>query len=153
LSRLELHSEGDGRQFPGLYPRTPTAEERLAYAMLGSALQLIRTLEDPQTGLSAMYLLGKDAQGGEVPPVLLGGDLRRAAEDLDARNFDLLESSAQFLLDREYRHKSKRDEILAFVDGEVTKIKTERNGNPLDKVYQLFVQARKKAEAILVPRS
>lgn len=72
LSRMELHSEGDGRQFPGLYARSPTAEERLAYVMVGSALQLIRALEDPQTGLSALYLLeAKMCRAGRFLPFYL----------------------------------------------------------------------------------
>jgi hypothetical protein len=153
LARMELHSEGDGTQFPSLYVRAPGAVERLAFMLVGRAVKVVQLLEDPQTGLSALYLLSRDAQGQENPPVLLGKTLREAADDLDAKNLDLLESSLQFMLDGEYRHKSKRDEIIASVDSEVNKVKAERNNNPLDKVYQLFLQARKKTDDIVVPRS
>jgi hypothetical protein len=149
-AQMELHSEGDGRQFPSLYVRAATAYERLAFVLIGSALRVVQMLEDPQSGRSAWYLLSRDAQGKENAPVLLGRTLGQAADDLDAKNLDMLESSIRFLLEREYRHRTKRDEILAFVDAEVAKIKVERNNNPLDKVYDLYIQARRKTDDIVV---
>ena len=153
LARMELHSEGDGTQFPSLYIRSATADERLACMLLGSAMQIIRPLEDPQTGVSAYYLLPRDAEGRERPPVLLGATLRQSAEDLDSRNLDVLDFCIQYVLANQYRHKLKRDEVLASIDAEVAKVRDERNNNPLDKTYQLFTQARKKAEDMIGARS
>ncbi|MBV8367489.1 MAG: hypothetical protein JO036_00945 [Candidatus Eremiobacteraeota bacterium] len=147
-ARFELHSEGDGTQFPSLFLRKIGPSEILPELLLASALSIVQTLEDPDTGRKGVYLMRNDAQGREAPPLSLGKSLTDAVDALDALSFDALETQIRGLLARDFLHQAKRAELLANVGAQVDAVKTERP-NPLDKTRQAYIAAQARVEDLL----
>jgi hypothetical protein len=147
-ARFELHTEGDGTAWPSLYLRKITRDETLPLLLLANAIGLVQTLEDPQTGISATYLLTKDSAGRDNPPARLGKDLGEAADAIDAIGFDLLETTTKAQLATTYLHRDKRTELYAAVRKAVDEVTTQRP-NPLDPLRQAYLAADRNAEALL----
>jgi hypothetical protein len=66
--KLELHSEGDGSQYPPLLIANEgdIREKVLPFLFIAKALELITTVVNPTTGSSDLYLLGEDTLGMTV---------------------------------------------------------------------------------------
>lgn len=147
-ARFELHTEGDGTAWPGLFLRKITRDDTLPLLLLANAIGLVQTLEDPQTGISATYLLTKDSAGRDNPPARLGKDLGEAADAIDAIGFDLLDTTVKAQLATTYLHREKRTELYASVRKVVDGVTAERP-NPLDPLRQAYIAADRSAEALL----
>ncbi|HTD36329.1 MAG TPA: hypothetical protein VK669_02350, partial [Candidatus Limnocylindrales bacterium] len=147
-ARFELHSEGDGTQFPSLFLRKVGPAEILPELLLASALNIVQTLEDPETGLKAVYLLRADSAGREQAPLRLGKTTTEAIDGFDAVTFDALESQIRGLLAGDFLHQAKRADLLGKVAAQVDTIKTER-ANPLDKTRQAYIAAQARVEDLL----
>jgi hypothetical protein len=147
-ARFELHTEGDGKQWPSLFLRKITRDETLPLLLLARSLGNVQQLEDPQTGVSAVYLLTKDSSGRDNPPRLLGKDFEEAADSVDALAFDELEHSIDTALASKYLLRAKREELYATVHEAVSEIITIRT-NPLDALRQAYVAADRAVEGRL----
>jgi hypothetical protein len=150
-ARMELHGEGDGTQFPSLFIEDADPKKYLAYLMMGRAASLIQQLEDPDTGLTNIYLVTKNAKGRENDPELLGKDFGSVLDDASLSVYDALTTAVNQALQVEYLHKSKREELLSNVEKQLAEVKAARK-NPLDKIYKAHVQAADFAETVLMPK-
>jgi hypothetical protein len=147
-ARFELHTEGDGTQWPSLFLRKITRDNTLPLLLLARTLGTVQQLEDPQTGVSAFYLLTKDAAGRDNPPRLLGKELGEAADSVDAFTFDELDHSVDTALASTYAHRAKREELYENVRSAVNEVTTART-NPLDALRQAYVAADRAVETRL----
>ena len=152
-ARTELHTEGDGTQFPPLFVRQATPAEAFPFLLLAQAMGLVRPLEDPDTGENAMYLITKNEKGKPQPPVPLGRTLVDAVDEADLTRLDALEVTVRNLLATEYLHKTKRQALVDAIDEQVNGVLSERKNNPLDKIYKRYYEASQRAEVILSQRS
>jgi hypothetical protein len=148
---FELHCEGDGQQFPSLYVRTVSARDVFPFLLIAKAMNAVRQLEDPATGLSSMYLLTKNERGRENSPILLGPTLARAADEATGEVMDQLESLTQSSLAGEYLHQTKREQLVTSINSDLDAIRADVK-NPLDKRYKTALDAANKAEEILSKR-
>ncbi|HTC95775.1 MAG TPA: tubulin-like doman-containing protein [Terriglobales bacterium] len=149
-ARMELHLEGDGSALPNLYVGDVEPKKFLAYLMIGRAMQVVQTLEDPDTGMKNLYLISKNGNGHENP-VPLGRDINDAVGESNVLTFDALVSTIQPLLKNEYLHIQKREALSASVQAQIDEIKAKRK-NPLDKVYRMFYKAGEAAVVLLGTR-
>jgi hypothetical protein len=116
--------------------------------LLARSLGNVQQLEDPQTGVSAFYLLTKDAAGRDNPPRLLGKEFAEAADSVDAFTFDALDHSVDTALASTYVHREKREELYVNVRSAVNEVTTART-NPLDALRQAYVAADRAVETRL----
>jgi hypothetical protein len=147
-ARFELHTEGDGTQWPGLFLRKITRDDALPLLLLGCSLGNVKQLEDPQTGVSAFYLLTRDAAGRDNAPRLLGKEFAEAADSVDAITFDELDNSIDTALTSTYVLRNKREELYVNVHSAVNEITTARP-NPLDALRQAYIAADRAIETRL----
>lgn len=147
-ARFELHTEGDGREWPPLFLRKITREDVLPLVLVANGLGLVSMLEDPLTGNKAAYLLTKDSSGRDNTPTKLGRDLSDAAESVDPMVFDALETNVKARLATDYLHRDKRTELYSSVRKAVDEVTSSRT-NPLDPLRQAYVAADRSAENLL----
>jgi hypothetical protein len=145
---FELHSEGDGQQFPSLYVRSATPRDVFPYLLIAKAMNAAQQLEDPETGISSIYLLTKNERGRDNPPILLGTTIGRAAEEATGEIMDQLESLTTAGLAGDYLNQKKRDDLLVSIHADLDALR-EQVKNPLDRRYKAYLDAANKAEEIL----
>jgi len=150
-ARMELHLEADGSTLPNLYVGDVELKKFLAYLMIGKAMEVVQTLEDPETGLKNLYLVNKNEMGRENQPVPLGRDLNDAIGESNQLTFNALVATIQPLLKKEYLHIQKREALSASVQAQIDEIKAKRK-NPMDKVYRMFYNAGEAAVVLLGTR-
>jgi len=119
--------------------------------MIGKAMEVVQTLEDPETGLKNLYLVNKNEMGRENQPVPLGRDLNDAIGESNQLTFNALVATIQPLLKKEYLHIQKREALSASVQAQIDEIKAKRK-NPMDKVYRMFYNAGEAAVVLLGTR-
>ena len=147
-AKLELHSEGEGKGYPPIFLVSGRDVEILPSLLLARAMKLIGELEDPDTGNKGLYLLTKDERGRDNDPVLLGASDEEIVEKRDVALANRLLSSIQQLLNSDYQHRAKRDEIGVALDKGLAGV-AERIPNPLDKRRKAYKEAVTKAEEML----
>src|SRR5262249_39945749 len=130
LSAMELHGEGDGSQFPSLYAPVVGAAEVFPYMLIAQSMNVLQRLDDPETGATGVYLIMKDDRGREKDPVLLGSTFIDAVNVISAEILGKVQQVVHTLLDGEYKHKSKREQLVQAIQAEVERVKAERK-NPL----------------------
>jgi len=150
-ARMELHLESEGPALPNLYVEDVEPRKFLAYLMIGKAMHVVQTLEDPSTGLKNLYLVNQGEAGADNPPVPLGRDINEAISESNKLTFDALVATIQPLLKKEYLHVQKREALSASVQSQVEEIKARRK-NPSDKVYRMFYNAGEAAVVLLGTR-
>jgi len=150
-ARMELHGEGDGSKLPGLFIPEVDQKKLLAYLMIGKAMGVIQSLEDPDSGLTSLYLLTKNDRGRDNDPILLGKDWATSLEDANLMTYDALLGAIEPALEKDYLHRTKREELINALNVQLDEVKAERK-NPLDKTYKAFAAAVGTAETLLTPR-
>ena len=151
-ARFELHAEGDGTLFPDLFLPEADPKRYLAHLLLAKAMNAVQALEDPDTGVTSLYLITTDDRGLSRDPLNLGKDFADAWVNPNAEAADALSMAVTQALSSEYLHQSKRDELFNKVVAEVDGIKNQRK-NPLDKTVRAYAEAGRLAGAILQQRS
>jgi hypothetical protein len=119
--------------------------------MMARAASLVQALEDPDTGMNNIYLVTKNAKGRDNDPELLGKDFQSVLDDNSLQTYDAITSAVNQLLQSEYLHRKKREELLANLEEQLAEVKAARK-NPLDKIYKAHVQAVDFAETALTPK-
>lgn len=150
-ARFELHTEGDGSQLPDLFLPEADPKRYLANLLLARAMGAVQLLEDPDTGLTGLYLLLSDERGLSRDPIKLGKDFAEAYVNPNAEASDALAMAVNQSLAGDYLHQAKRDELMQKLIGEVDAIKAERK-NPLDKAVRAYSEAARVADTILQRR-
>ena len=151
-ARLELHTEGDGTAWPRLFVATSAEvkHEALPYVLLAKALRLIHEGRNPATGLDEVLLLTKDADGFDNAPVLLGSQFVASADSLSLDNLHSIKTICSSLLaSSAYTHQDRRSEVQRAILANVEAVKALQGGNIQDETYRRFLDAGKRAVAIL----
>jgi hypothetical protein len=146
-----LHSEGDGSQFPDLFLPEADPKRYLAHLLLAKGMDAVQALEDPETGVTSLYLLLNDEHGLAREPMKLGKNFNEAYSNPNAEASDALAMAVTQALASDFLHQSKRDELMKKVIAEVESIKAERK-NPLDKTVRAYTEAARLADTILQRR-
>lgn len=151
-ARLELHTEGDGNAWPRLFVAS-SAEvkvQALPYVLLAKALGFIHEGKNPATGADEVLLLTKDADGFDNDPVLLGKSFIASADSVDLANLHTIKSVCDAALaGGALVHQDRRAEVQRAIVAEVEAIKALRGGNIQDETYRRFLDAGRRAVAIL----
>ena len=151
-ARLELHTEGDGSAWPRLFVAS-SAEVRvqaLPYLLLAKALGLIHEGKNPATGADEVLLLTKDADGFDNDPVALGKNFEGSAESINLDTLHTIKSvCGAMLASAAYVHQDRRAEMQRAILAEVESVKAARGGNIQDETYRRFLDAGRRAVAIL----
>jgi len=148
VAKLVLHLEGDGSQYPRIFPKSDSekrGEEEaknmfyttLAYYLLGTALESIK-LMDLENGTGKMHygMNQTDKYGREVNPIFFGAKLISAYGKIDATIFEKIKNEVDSKLKGEFLNQSKRMEILKKVTSILNEnIKSECNGNKSNPIY------------------
>jgi hypothetical protein len=150
-SRFELFGEGDGSQLPDLFLPEADPKRYLANLLLAKSMELVKTIEDPDTGISSLYLLAKDERGLDREPLKLGKDLADAYADPSAEASDAIGSAVTAALASDYLHEAKREELMSKVMAELDAVKAQRK-NPLDKVVRAYTEATRLVDTIVHQR-
>jgi hypothetical protein len=151
-ARLELHTEGDGTQWPRLFvaSNSEVKAEGLPYVLLAKALGFISEARNPATGADEVLLLTKDSDGFDNDPVLLGKQFITSADAIDMENLHTIKSVCDAALaSTDYLHQDRRAELRRAVLAEVEAVKAARGGNVQDETYRRFLDAGKRAAAVL----
>jgi hypothetical protein len=150
-AKFELHSEGDGSDLPGLFMPEADPKKYLAHLLIAKSMGAVQSLQDPDTGVTGLYLLMKDDRGLDVDPMKLGKDFTEAWSNPNVEAADALEMSVTRGLASDFLHQTKRDELTQKVLAEVDAIKVERK-NPLDKTVRAYTDAARMADTLLQER-
>ena len=145
--KLELHSEGDGGQYPALLIANEgdMRAKALPSLFIAKALELITVIVNPTTGSSDIYLLGTDELGMTIR-TKLGKSLTEIAENIDLKVAQVLEQTANNKLkEDEWKHTDKLNELKQRILDELETVLAERRGDFEDSVYRSFETAARKA--------
>jgi hypothetical protein len=149
---LELHSEGyngklaAGQEFPDLYPDTYKPEDIRPWFMIAEAMGLIQIDTDTATGLSKVYLVTRDEDGLNDMEEL-GTSIERIIETADVRVFEALQSIVEPLLQAEYLHVLKRQDLILSIRKKVEEVGKFHKAN--DPVFIASRNGFMKAKEIL----
>src|SRR5262249_55910622 len=138
-------------QLPDLFMPEADPKRYLAHLLIAKGMGAVQALEDPETGVTSLYLLMKDERGLDADPMKLGKDFAEAWSNPNIAAADALAMTVSGSLASEFLHQSKRDELTKKVIGEVDTIKAERK-NPLDKTVRAYSDAARLADTILQQR-
>ena len=151
-ARLELHTEGDGNAWPRLFVASSAEvrQQALPHLLLAKALGFIHEGQNPVTGANEVLLLTKDADGFDNDPVALGKRFEDSAEGINLDTLHTVKSvCAATLAGPAYAHQDRRTEVQRVILAEVEAIKAARGGNIQDEAYRRFLDAGRRAVAIL----
>jgi hypothetical protein len=121
---VELHSEGNGDSFPGLFLMSASDIRFGHLLLLGRAMGLLAEIEDPLTGLKGVYLLEKDSFGSEDPIRIATTDEEFRVSS-DVRLNLRLKKSITARLDADFRHASKREDLKKQIELERAKFEAK----------------------------
>jgi Tubulin like len=151
-ARLELHTEGDGNAWPRLFVAS-SAEvklEALPYLLLAKVLGYIHEGRNPATGMDEVLLVTKDADGFDNDPVNLGKTFASSADSVGLADLHTIKTVCDAALtSTDYLHQDKRAELRRAVLAEVEAVKAARGGNVQDDLYRRFLDAGRRAAALL----
>jgi Tubulin like len=147
-ARFELHSEGDGRSYPSLFLVSGGDVDILPLLLLGRAMKIIQESEDPKTGKTDICLLTKDARGRDNDPVPLGESEDAIIARRDVALENSLRMSIRAILEKDYQHVTKREEIRTEFDRILDRLAV-RVPNPRDERRKAYNVAVNTAEEML----
>lgn len=150
-AKFELHAEADGSQLPDLFLPEADPKRYLANLLLAKCMEAVQPIEDPETGVTSLYLLLNDDRGLTREPIKLGKNFAEAYSNPNAEATDALATAVTQALGSDFLHQSKRDELMKKIIAEVDSIKAERK-NPLDKTVRAYSEAARLADTILQRR-
>ena len=124
--------------------------QALPYLLLAKALGLIHEGKNPATGADEVLLLTKDADGFDNDPVTLGKRFVASAEGIDLDTLHSIKSVCSAMLaGPAYAHQDRRIEVQRAILAEVEAVKAAQGGNIQDETYRRFLDAGRRAVAIL----
>ena len=125
-------------------------QQALPYVLLAKALGFIHESRNPATGAEEVLLLTKDADGLDNDPVLLGKSFMASADSINLENLHAIRSVCDATLtSASHLHQDRRSEVQRAILAEVEAIKAARGGNIQDETYRRFLEAGRRALAIL----
>jgi len=145
--KLELHSEGDGSQYPELLlaDERTMREKALPSLLIAKALDLITVVTNPTTGVTELYLITEDADLLTVR-TKLGKTLPEVAVNIDLSVAQLLERTAVEKLQQDsWRHIDSRNQLQQKIRDDLKVILAERRDDFEDPIYCRFEAAARTA--------
>jgi hypothetical protein len=111
---------------------------------------LIHEGANPATGANEVLLLTKDADGFDNDPVVLGKVFVESAESVNLENLYTIQTVCNAALaSKEYQHQDRRAELQRAIVSQVETVKAQCAGNIQDPLYRRFLEAGKRAVALL----
>lgn len=156
--RLEVHTEGDGTQFPSIFQ--PTQEElherdqlqrdaAIPYLLFGKALKLFVESKNPKTGANTLHLPVFDEFGANTQNIDLGSDLNYAADNLPFEHIEIIKSRVDAMIQDEFAFADKKKELMGRLASELKEIIAQHNGDKDESVVKRFTVGYKATRTIL----
>ena len=95
------------------------------------------------------FYIDADADGFDNEPVLLGATLIEAVDKLDAKNTAFIKTQAYTLLQNDYRHVDKQQELSSKIVEIIAGIKLECQGDINSVIFKRFNEAGKQAVKLI----
>lgn len=147
-AKFELYGEGDGKAYPSLFLVSGQEVDILPLLLLGRAMKIIQVSEDPKTGKTDVCLVTKDERGRDNDPVPLGESDDAIIGKRDVALENRLRASITALLEKDYQHVTKREEICAEFDSILSDLAI-RIPNARDERRKAYKEAVTTAEGML----
>jgi len=149
---LEVHSEGDGSQFPDLF--IPDAgcirEQARPVLLLGEALGVVRQRVSPATGQPQIIIGRKDADGFDLEPIMLGKNFISALEEISERDlYELRQTLRPLLKPPRFSREEEKNDALAVFIARVDAIKGDRLDDVQDSEVVAWNQAARDSMKIV----
>jgi hypothetical protein len=113
-------------------------------------LGFIHEGKNPATGADEVLLVTKDADGFDNDPVALGKSFTASADSINLETLHNIKSvCTETLSSPGHIHQDRRDEVRRAILSEVEAVKSARGGNIQDETYRRFLDAGRRAVAIL----
>jgi hypothetical protein len=141
---LEVHSEGDGSQFPDIFIADGGSIRVLArpVLLLGEALDVVSQKVSPSTGQTQVIITRKDADGFELEPIVLGKSLISALEEITEKDlYELKQTLIPLLLPPHFAKEEEMVELREKLQSRMAAIKSERLDDVNDPEYVAWNQA------------
>ena len=149
---LEVHTEGDGTQFPDLFvaDRAQVGAKLRPALLVGLALGAIVTSRSLVSGREQLVLARQDADGFDLDPLVLGPDLAGAAEALGEADYYTLSDVIGATLSKgtltdDASRAAARDAIMAAI----APIRTAHGGDAADPEVAAWNGAARDAMKII----
>lgn len=146
--KLLLHTEGDGSQFPSLYPETwddTKKEEFSPYLILAMSMGLIKYgFQGKGYGNQKVYYIDNEKKTS-----LKHQTFRNVVENITEEDAEMIRTMVENKLNTgEYLSRSKRESLKSEIDGSTSEaVKKECAKNKHD--WEKFVDAKDPAKEIL----
>ena len=148
---LEIHTEGDGSQFPSLFVADAGTLARQARPQLlvGRALGIIVDNRSATTGKVSLVLNQIDADGG-IEPMLLGDNLLTVADMIEERQAIALQAAIEAALAAgKGLAESEQADALAIMTAVEKQVVDSLSGDMMHPKVAEWREARRQAMAIL----
>lgn len=135
---LEVHSEGDGSQFPDIFIADAGVirERARPILLLGEALGVVQERVSPSTGQSQIIVARKDADGFDLQPIELGRSFVAALEDVTEKTlFEIRQTLLPLLKPPRYASEDERTGLRDALQKRLDAIKQERLGDTQDPEF------------------
>jgi hypothetical protein len=142
---LEVHSEGDGTQFPDIFimETAAVAEKLRPLLLIAGALGVVTR----SSGASPqLVVVRKDADGFDLEPLTLGADWQDAALNASEATYDLLRGAVTARLGQGV---GDGEAVRAAIVETVDQIKASRGGKPDDPIVVTWNSAGREAMKIV----
>ncbi|MEY2883208.1 MAG: hypothetical protein RL490_932, partial [Pseudomonadota bacterium] len=147
---LEIHTEGDGSQFPNLFIADAVEIEAAVrpLLLLAEGMGLIRENRNHISGKTTLILAPPDADVMEAP-LELGGDLMAAAANAGADLLDGLQVAVQRAWATGFRHIDNQAGARDIIRARLATILAARGNDPTDAIVTKWRDAAKTATTML----
>lgn len=147
---LEIHTEGDGTNWPDLFVETQQGvEDRvIPYLLIAKALGILQQRTHTITGAPVWSLITKDEDGFDQDFEDLGETPAQILERIDVSVANNIQNQAeQKLKTSEYRHRERQKSLIATIAEDMETMKAERGMD--DPLYRRFLAGAKSASQII----
>jgi len=149
---LEVHTEGDGSQFPDLFvaDRGQVSAKLRPVLLLALALGAAAATRSRSSGRDQLMLTRKDADGFDLDPLVLGADLADAAENLGEGDYFAIKEVVGAALDHQ-RLISDEDRTAArdMIQKAIDPVRSSRGNDAADPEIAAWNAAARDAMKII----
>jgi hypothetical protein len=148
---LEVHTEGDGSQFPDLFIAEGGVirEQARPVLLVGEALGVVREATNPATGKSQVTVTRKDADGFDLEPIRLGASFIQALDEITEKDlYDLRQALVPLLKPPRLAREEEMAGLREKLQMRLAAIKAERFDNDQDPEYIAWNQAAREVMKI-----
>jgi len=141
---LEVHTEGDGSQFPDLYIADGGAIRELARPalLLGEVLGVVVQRPSPSTGQTEVIITRKDPDGFELEPMALGKSFIAAVKEITEKDlYDLKQTLRSLIAPPRFAKEEELGQLRDKMQARLAVIKAERLDDAKDPEFVAWSQA------------